>query len=138
MARRLFAHAQQAHHNNDNADGFERRLLRCMGAIEGPFSFLYWHDATKRLYFGRDYLGRRSLMIEHRDTSPECCTIASVAYPTELTLKHGWRELLARRIFSFDLSDSNNAEQELEMHDLGELRVDCFGAEQVRHASVSR
>ncbi|KAL5518997.1 hypothetical protein ACEPAH_680 [Sanghuangporus vaninii] len=37
-------------------------------SIEGPYAFCYFHKPSKRIYFGRDPLGRRSLLI-HRPTS---------------------------------------------------------------------
>ncbi|KAL5534291.1 hypothetical protein ACEPAG_753 [Sanghuangporus baumii] len=37
-------------------------------SIEGPYAFCYFHKASNRIYFGRDPLGRRSLLI-HRPTS---------------------------------------------------------------------
>ncbi|KAF9974686.1 hypothetical protein BGZ73_001844 [Actinomortierella ambigua] len=40
----------------------ERQFLANMSRIEGPFAFVYYHSATKRLFFGRDCLGRRSLL----------------------------------------------------------------------------
>ncbi|KAL0575130.1 hypothetical protein V5O48_006834 [Marasmius crinis-equi] len=37
-------------------------------SIEGPYAFVFYSKATQKLYFGRDPLGRRSLLI-HRPTS---------------------------------------------------------------------
>ncbi|KZT74799.1 hypothetical protein DAEQUDRAFT_659957 [Daedalea quercina L-15889] len=38
-----------------------------MGSIEGPYAFVYYKASSQTLYFGRDPLGRRSLLI-HRPT----------------------------------------------------------------------
>ncbi|KAL4268062.1 Asparagine synthetase domain-containing protein [Pleurotus pulmonarius] len=37
-------------------------------SIEGPYAFVFFHGASQHLFFGRDPLGRRSLLI-HRPTS---------------------------------------------------------------------
>ncbi|EPT04161.1 hypothetical protein FOMPIDRAFT_1027956 [Fomitopsis schrenkii] len=39
----------------------------CMGRIEGPYGFVYYQHSTRTLHFGRDPLGRRSLLL-HRPT----------------------------------------------------------------------
>ncbi|KAG0242551.1 hypothetical protein BGW41_003909 [Actinomortierella wolfii] len=47
--------------NHDSVE-HERQLLAILARIEGPFAFVYYHNLTKRLFFGRDCLGRRSLL----------------------------------------------------------------------------
>ncbi|KAI1315381.1 hypothetical protein EDD11_000885 [Mortierella claussenii] len=39
-----------------------RHFLKIMAKIEGPYAFVYFHAATSTIYFGRDCLGRRSLL----------------------------------------------------------------------------
>ncbi|CAM1506836.1 Fc.00g064770.m01.CDS01 [Cosmosporella sp. VM-42] len=38
-------------------------VLEALCAIEGPFSFIYFDKSARRLYYGRDRLGRRSLLV---------------------------------------------------------------------------
>eukprot|EP01133_Synstelium_polycarpum_P010600 gene10600-12334_t len=38
-------------------------FIKLMVRIKGPFAFIYWDAASRRLWFGRDVLGRRSLVI---------------------------------------------------------------------------
>ncbi|CAH1760169.1 3067_t:CDS:10 [Entrophospora sp. SA101] len=38
------------------------KILNVLEKIEGPYSIIYWQNSTKKLWFGRDYLGRRSLL----------------------------------------------------------------------------
>ncbi|KAI5123605.1 hypothetical protein M0805_003421 [Coniferiporia weirii] len=45
----------------------ETELPRTLQDIEGPYALTYFHSDSKRIYFGRDPLGRRSLLI-HRPT----------------------------------------------------------------------
>ncbi|EGC34264.1 hypothetical protein DICPUDRAFT_55929 [Dictyostelium purpureum] len=35
--------------------------------IKGPFAFLYWQEKERMLWFGRDVLGRRSLLVNRND-----------------------------------------------------------------------
>ena len=37
-------------------------LLSIISCINGPFAFIYWKKGLQRLYYGRDILGRRSLL----------------------------------------------------------------------------
>ncbi|CAO3573915.1 unnamed protein product [Mortierella alpina] len=45
-------------------------FLSIMERIEGPYAFVYFHASSKMLYFGRDCLGRRSLLW-HRGAQPD-------------------------------------------------------------------
>jgi asparagine synthetase B (glutamine-hydrolysing) len=42
-----------------------RRLSSLLYSIEGPFAFVLYHRPSKTIYFGRDRLGRRSLLLNH-------------------------------------------------------------------------
>ena len=39
-------------------------ILEIMQSIEGPWAFIYFDDAENKLFFGRDKLGRRSLLLD--------------------------------------------------------------------------
>lgn len=39
--------------------------------VEGPFSFIYYQKSSNRLFFGRDKIGRHSLLIELNETKTE-------------------------------------------------------------------
>ncbi|KIM67114.1 hypothetical protein SCLCIDRAFT_14238 [Scleroderma citrinum Foug A] len=43
-------------------------LLSLLGSIEGPYAFVFYDSSSEQLYFARDPLGRRSLLI-HKPTS---------------------------------------------------------------------
>ncbi|KAK3824593.1 MAG: asparagine synthase-domain-containing protein [Benniella sp.] len=45
-------------------------LLEIMARIEGPYAFVYFHASSRTIYFGRDCLGRRSLLW-HKKASQE-------------------------------------------------------------------
>jgi asparagine synthetase B (glutamine-hydrolysing) len=41
----------------------ELKALKAMDALSGPFAFILWSPGAKRLYFARDAIGRRSLLL---------------------------------------------------------------------------
>lgn len=42
---------------------FSVATLPALDRLRGPWALIFWHAARRRLYFGRDCLGRRSLML---------------------------------------------------------------------------
>ncbi|TMW47063.1 hypothetical protein DOY81_007857, partial [Sarcophaga bullata] len=46
----------------------ERELINLFKSIEGPFSLIFYDKIKKTLFFGRDSLGRNSLIIEDSNT----------------------------------------------------------------------
>lgn len=51
--------------------------VSCLDRLLGPWTFIFWHSVRRRLYFGRDALGRRSLLI--RADPGRSLTITSIA-----------------------------------------------------------
>jgi len=43
-------------------------VVELLETVEGPHAFVYWQAANKRLFFGKDKLGRRSLLLH----KPQC------------------------------------------------------------------
>lgn len=39
------------------------QVVSALGGISGPFSLVYWCPGRRALYYGRDPVGRRSLVI---------------------------------------------------------------------------
>ncbi|KAK3379200.1 asparagine synthase-domain-containing protein [Lasiosphaeria ovina] len=78
------------------APGSEREaaILDVFRAVEGPFSFVYFDAPTETLFFGRDRLGRRSLMIDSNDASGEL-TLSSIAEACDPS----WKEVEADGIY---------------------------------------
>ncbi|EQC42524.1 hypothetical protein SDRG_00257 [Saprolegnia diclina VS20] len=57
-------------------------VIEALASVEGPFALCFFHEATETLVYGRDRLGRRSLL-EHMPSSPDdVAVIASIAHPT--------------------------------------------------------
>ncbi|KAI6045017.1 asparagine synthase-domain-containing protein [Pisolithus marmoratus] len=72
---------------NDGARMFARFRLDCtpdsvpalLGNIEGPYAFVFYHSLTEKLYFARDPLGRRSLLIHRPSLSFPYLLLSSVS-----------------------------------------------------------
>lgn len=82
-------------------------ILQVLRSIEGPFAFVYLDKPAKRVYYGRDRLGRRSLLIKHG--SP--LLLASLADVTP-----GWVEVEADGCYSIDI----DGERTTQRHDWAE------------------
>ena len=67
-------------------------LLGVLRGIEGPFAFVYYDAPTETLLFGRDRLGRRSLVMARDEGGG--VTLCSVANG------EGWREVEADGIYA--------------------------------------
>lgn len=76
----------------------QSRILRVIEQIRGPFALVYY-DGKDKLYYGRDCLGRRSLMIARLEDGS--AIISSVA---DLSLNAQWSEVDADGLYVFDLS----------------------------------
>lgn len=76
----------------DQGDGI---LINVLRSIEGPFAFVYLDKPAKRLYYGRDRLGRRSLLVKTGD--PLCFSSVTDGSPCH------WLEVEADGIYSLHL-----------------------------------
>ncbi|ORZ03877.1 asparagine synthase-domain-containing protein [Syncephalastrum racemosum] len=74
-------------------------VLETFAKAEGPYAFVYYEAQTQSLWYGRDCLGRRSLLIDDSDG----LWLSSVADP-----QRAWRELPADGIYQLCLADPNN------------------------------
>jgi len=53
----------------------EHGVLKACSSIKGPYALVYFDKCKKELWFGRDYWGRRSLLLQYND---EQLTLSSV------------------------------------------------------------
>ncbi|PLW16246.1 hypothetical protein PCASD_18112 [Puccinia coronata f. sp. avenae] len=82
-----------------------RTIPQIFLGIEGPYAFVYYDASSNQIWFARDPLGRRSLMVLEREDGP-CGPLISVAshYEGQLALRSS--ELATD---SFSYVDLNNA-----------------------------
>ncbi|KAI8969063.1 asparagine synthase-domain-containing protein [Mycotypha africana] len=84
----------------------EKDILNILQSIEGPFAFVYYRAAMKKIYFGRDCLGRRSLLW-HRSADghfilSSVCMVPKKDSPEE---NNAWEEVPANGFYRIDLSN---------------------------------
>ncbi|KAL8161459.1 hypothetical protein V2J09_012948 [Rumex salicifolius] len=56
------------------------KIPELLSLIKGPWALIYWQDSTRTLWFGRDALGRRSLLV-HWPTSEDTRFLLSSVSP---------------------------------------------------------
>lgn len=74
------------------------QILDVLRAIEGPFAFIYLDKPAKRLYYGRDRLGRRSLLVKEGQPF----ALSSIAE----TPVEGWSEVEADGCYTIELGEA--------------------------------
>lgn len=84
--------------NVADAEQSKSHVLEVLRSIQGPFAFVFYDAPCKRLYFGRDRLGRRSLLINN---PPNGQAIAFSSIADGLTSE--WKEVEANGIYSMDV-----------------------------------
>ncbi|KAJ7492876.1 asparagine synthase-domain-containing protein [Mycena latifolia] len=74
------------------------------GSIEGPYAFVYYQVTTQRVFFARDPLGRRSLLIHRPSIRNPYFLLASVSIGSDPS--HEFQELSTEMTSNFDSSIS--------------------------------
>ena len=76
-----------------------RKAVKALGSISGPFAFLYYDATNQQLFFGRDVLGRRSLLKMIGEDG--CLYISSVSEESHLA---SWTEIEADGLYTIDIA----------------------------------
>ncbi|ROT41322.1 cytoplasm protein [Sodiomyces alkalinus F11] len=92
---RLLAAAADDDDDDDDAGG--EAVLDVLRCIEGPFAFIFFDKPSSRLFYGRDRLGRRSLLVNRDDSGFVLSSVAETASP-------GWFEVEADGIYVVNLT----------------------------------
>lgn len=79
-----------------------KRISQAMSQVAGPYAFVFHDPANCRLYFGRDFLGRRSLL--RRVTEDGDVILTSI---TDGAVEGSWSEVEADGVYCIDLSDKS-------------------------------
>lgn len=48
-------------------DASESAIARLLSGLRGPWALAYWQESSRRLWYGRDVVGRRSLLVHRPD-----------------------------------------------------------------------
>lgn len=59
-------------------------VVDVLSSIKGPWALIYWQDSSKTLWFGRDALGRRSLLVHWPTEDDARFLLSSVSPPSSL------------------------------------------------------
>ena len=82
-------------------------LLAFISSIAGPFAFVFYDARHQKIYYGRDVLGRRSLVI--KNALPNHLIISSICDEAD---SKDWTEVEANGIYMLDLqADPNDLTQ---------------------------
>ena len=84
-------------------------VIDILSSITGPYAFVFYDAQHHRVFYGRDALGRRSLLIRRHSTTT--VVISSVCDPTES--KH-WMEVEADGIYVLDLTADADLSNDLD------------------------
>ncbi|KAF4123903.1 Asparagine synthetase B (glutamine-hydrolyzing) [Geosmithia morbida] len=84
---------------NSSSVGQEKSVLDALRSIEGPFALIYFDKPGRRVYYCRDRLGRRSLLVNKNDG--DTVVLSSVADAEQ----DGWVEVEADGCYTVCLDD---------------------------------
>nr|CAD7400549.1 unnamed protein product [Timema cristinae] len=93
-------------------------LLQVMCTVRGPYSFIYWNNTSKRLWFGRDRIGRHSLLWQI-NTLGSMLALTSVAKKS----RPEFQEVPACGIFCAHL-DENSGLNSIHLHPWSDMTED--------------
>ncbi|KAJ2609633.1 hypothetical protein H4S08_003965 [Coemansia sp. RSA 1365] len=88
-------------------------ILRMFSNIEGPYAFVYLDHAQQKLWFARDYLGRRSLLTKTINNRTLLLSSVADVGCNVSNDSSGWFELPAQRIYCLDLANLHQTEHEM-------------------------
>jgi asparagine synthetase B (glutamine-hydrolysing) len=80
-------------------------VLGVLRSISGPFAFVFLDKIHGHIYFGRDRLGRRSLLY-NTESPPGCMEIASTSDPD----RQCWKEIEADAIYQFSCNHGSRSQ----------------------------
>ncbi|KAF9480031.1 hypothetical protein BDN70DRAFT_912901 [Pholiota conissans] len=111
----IFEGIEITSHENDGSKLFDALCLAktpedirdIFCTIEGPYAFVFYNDASQHLYFGRDPLGRRSLLINKPTTKNPYLLLSSVSAGANPA--YDFVEISTERIYSLDLTSLRNS-----------------------------
>jgi len=81
-------------------------VARAIGSISGPFAFVFYDKPNGRVWFGRDCLGRRSLLRHQASVGRDGHDGILVASVTDGDRQKGWEEVEADGVYYIDLGES--------------------------------
>lgn len=81
----------------------EGAILKVLRSIDGPFAFILFDKPSSKVYFGRDRLGRRSLLIRQDGQGLVLSSVADSTGPE-------WKEVEADGVYVLDLAPKRSVD----------------------------
>jgi asparagine synthetase B (glutamine-hydrolysing) len=119
----LFHNTSKSIYNNSNQHAtcnpdekkfsFATLLIQHLQSVQGPYSFAWWQEKTSTLWYGRDPLGRRSLLLSKqnvRQTSIVRWTLSSTGFANS-----HWEAISTNGIHCIQLHPENNANHRMQI-----------------------
>lgn len=88
----------------------ESDILAVFGRIQGEFALVFYHSESRCLYFGRDYLGRRSLLLHASKKGHILISSVGLSLQTADCQDPAWNEVSTQGLFKIDLSKTKTIE----------------------------
>ncbi|KAJ4423992.1 hypothetical protein N0V82_001238 [Gnomoniopsis sp. IMI 355080] len=104
----------------------EGAILKVLRSIDGPFAFVFFDKPSKKIYFGRDRLGRRSLLIRQDVRGLVLSSIADFVDPE-------WKEVEADGVYMLDLASSETGVSEVDGVDSAIASLPWLDGEDAEH-----
>jgi asparagine synthetase B (glutamine-hydrolysing) len=73
----------------------EDAIAHVLSRLRGPWALVYWHESAQRLWYGRDVVGRRSLIVHHPNAADPTFVLSSLS-PLPLEVEVGDRRYTAQ------------------------------------------
>lgn len=90
----------------EGAEGGIEGMARAINKISGPFGLVFYDSLNRRVWFGRDCLGRRSLLRYQESVEMEGSGGIVIASVTAGDREKGWEEVEADGVYYIDLDSS--------------------------------
>ena len=90
-------------------------IHRVLASVDGPFSAIYWHSASQTLWFGKDRMGRRSLLLGYDPQRRTLSLTSAVPYDTNLrsktTTRGCWQEVAPVGLYCIGFDSAGRASE---------------------------
>ncbi|KXT17741.1 hypothetical protein AC579_3629 [Pseudocercospora musae] len=95
-------------------------VSKALSAVAGPYAFVFYDFSSSKLFFGRDLLGRRSLL--HKVTSTGDILLSSI---TDGNADGPWAEVEADGVYCIDLEHGQTAST-VSKHGIWQGHINCI------------
>lgn len=104
----IFARIVQC--EGSTAEDRQMHIVNNLRKIQGPFAFVFYDSVSQCLYFGRDRLGRRSLLMREEPDGQTLSFSSLADNPAS-----GWEEVQANGIYSVHFRPASSGEKPISL-----------------------